>query len=63
MDIYNMALIDETFELFNQSLKAGQISLLEYYVEIDALIQKKQDYMQLENKYQKTIAQLYASEL
>ncbi|MCP9611574.1 TolC family protein [Coprobacter tertius] len=48
-----------TIDLLNKALKAGQISMIEYFTETTLWYQSLSNYIQLENEYQKTMAQLY----
>ncbi len=41
----------------------GQISMIEYFVEISVVYQSKTNLLQLENQYQKAMAQIYKSRL
>lgn len=45
--------------LLNKAIQAGQISMIEYFVDVTTLYQSLQNYMQLQNEYQKVMAQLY----
>lgn len=45
--------------LLNKAIQAGQISMIEYFVDITTLYQSIQNYMQLQNEYQKVLAQMY----
>ena len=46
--------------LLNKAIQAGQISLIEYFVGCDDSITKAvPNYLQLQNQYQKVMAQLY----
>ncbi len=49
--------------LLKQALVGGQISMIEYFVEVAVVYQSKINLLQLENRYQKTMAQLYKSRL
>ena len=50
-------------ELLRQALDGGQISMIEYFVEVAVIYQSKANLLQLENRYQKVMAQLYKSRL
>lgn len=45
--------------LLNKAIQAGQISMIEYFVDITTLYQSIQNYMQLQNEYQKVLARMY----
>lgn len=49
--------------LLKQALTGGQISMIEYFVEASVLYQSHQNYLQLENQYQKAMARIYKSKL
>ena len=49
--------------LLKQALTAGQISVIEYFVEVSVIYQSKQNLLQLENQYQKVMSQIYKSKL
>ena len=49
--------------LLNKAIQAGQISMIEYFVDVTTLYQSLQNYMQLQNEYQKVMAQLYKYKL
>lgn len=53
----------QTTSLLDKALKLGQISTIEYFLEISYLFTTYEKYLQLENKYHKVIAQLYKFEL
>ena len=52
----------KTFRL-KQALTGGQISMIEYFVEVSVIYQSHQNYLQLENQYQKAMARIYKSKL
>lgn len=49
--------------LLKQALVGGQISMIEYFVEVSVVYQSKMNLLQLENQYQKAMAQVYKSRL
>ena len=49
--------------LLNKAIEAGQISMIEYIVDVTTYYQSVQNYMQLQNEYQKAIAGLYKYKL
>ncbi|AVM51765.1 outer membrane protein TolC [Bacteroides zoogleoformans] len=49
--------------LLKRALVGGQISMIEYFVEISVIYQSKTNLLQLENRYQKAMAQIYKSRL
>lgn len=53
----------QNLALLNKALTGGQISVIEYFVEVAVIYQSKQNLLQLENQYQKIMAQIYKSTL
>ena len=53
----------QDLSLLKQALMGGQISMIEYFVEISVVYQSKTNLLQLENQYQKAMAQIYKSRL
>lgn len=49
--------------LLTKAIQSGQISMIEYFVDVTTLYQSLQNYMQLQNEYQKVMAQLYKFQL
>lgn len=49
--------------LLKQALEGGEISLIEYFVEVSVVYQSKANLIELENNYEKTMARLYKSRL
>jgi outer membrane protein TolC len=49
--------------LLKQALAGGQINMIEYFAEVSVVYQSRQNYLLLENRYQKIMAQLYKSKL
>lgn len=45
--------------LLDKALKAGQISMIEYFVSIATLYRSTDDYLQLQNEYYKLMAEIY----
>lgn len=45
--------------LLNRAIQTGQISMIEYFVDVTTLYQSLQNYMQLQNEYQKVMAEVY----
>ncbi len=46
-----------------KALAGGQISMIEYFVEVSVVYQSKTNLLQLENQYQKAMARIYKNEL
>lgn len=53
----------QDLSLLKQALTGGQISMIEYFVEVSVVYQSKQNYLQLENRYQKAMAKIYKNKL
>lgn len=53
----------QDLSLLKQALIGGEISMIEYFVEISVVYQSKTNLLQLENQYQKAMAQIYKSRL
>ena len=53
----------QDLEMLKQALTGGQISMIEYFVEVSVVYQSKQNYLQLENQYQKAMAKIYKNSL
>lgn len=49
--------------ILKEALKSGQISLIEYFSEAAIIYQSQLNYLQLENKYHKTVASLFKNKL
>ena len=63
MNAYDVPLMHRSLDLLKQALEEGQISLIEYFVEAEMIYKNLQAYMQLENQYQKVMANIYKNEL
>ena len=63
MNTYDVPLLHKTLDLLKQALKEGQISLIESFVEAESVYKNLQIRMQLENQYQKVMANIYKNEL
>ncbi|WP_239060664.1 TolC family protein [Bacteroides sp. 519] len=50
-------------ELLKQALMGGEISMIEYFVEVSVVYQSKINYIQLQNQYQKVMAKIYKHRL
>ncbi len=53
----------QDLSLLKQALTGGQISMIEYFVEVSVVYQSRQNYLQLENQYQKVLAKIYKGKL
>lgn len=63
IDAYDLSLMYNYLDLLNISLESGEISLIEYYVEAEDVFSKFQSFFELENRYQKLIAEVYKNSL
>ena len=63
MNAYDTPLMYRSLDLLKEALKEGEISLVEYFVEAESVYKNLQAYMQLENQYQKVMADIYKNEL
>lgn len=60
MDEYRHILQSQnSLALLNKAIQAGQISMIEYFVDVTTYYQSVQNFMQLQNQYQKVMSQLY----
>lgn len=60
MDEYRQILQSQnSLALLNKAIQAGQISMIEYFVDVTTYYQSVQNFMQLQNQYQKVMSQLY----
>lgn len=60
MEEYSAVLKQQnSIALLNKAIQAGQISMIEYFVNVTTFYQSMQNYLQLQNDYQKTMAQMY----
>ena len=53
----------QDLKLLKEALTGGQISMIEYFVEVSVIYQSRGNYLQLENQYQKAMAGIYKSKL
>lgn len=63
MHAYDVPLMYRSLDLLKQALTEGQISLIEYFVETEGIYKNLQAYMQIENQYQKVMANIYKNDL
>lgn len=62
-DYANVLEQQRNVELLNKALKAGQLSVIDYFVEISTIYDSHQSYLDVEKEYYKIIAQLYQYKL
>lgn len=53
----------QDLKLLRQALEGGEISMIEYFVEVSVVYQSQSNLLQLENQYQKVMARIYKSKL
>ncbi len=63
MEAYDTDLMYRTLLLLSEAVKAGQMSVIEFYMEADGIYGKLMEYMEIENRYQKLMAEIYKSRL
>ena len=60
---FRRVLFRSNLERLQQALTGGQISMIEYFVEVSVIYQSRMNYLQLENQYQKALALLFKARL
>lgn len=63
MQAYDIPLMHQTLDLLKQAVTAGQLSIIDYYVEVEGVYRNLQAYMEIENQYQKLMATVYKNRL
>lgn len=63
MQAYDIPLMHQTLDLLKQAVTAGQLSIIDYYVEAEGVYRNLQAYMEIENQYQKLMATIYKNRL
>lgn len=63
MQAYDTGLMDKTLSTLKQAVEAGQLSVLDYYSEAETVYVSQEKLVDLENRYQKVVAQLYKNSL
>lgn len=63
MQAYDIPLMHQTLDLLKQAVTAGQLSIIDYYVEAEGVYRNLQAYMEIENQYQKMMATVYKNRL
>lgn len=63
MQAYDVTLMHKTLCLLNDAVKAGQLSVIDFYVEAENVYKNLQAYIALENQYQKLMASIYENRL
>lgn len=55
--------VQQDFHLLQQALTSGEMSIIEYFVEVQSVYQSHSNLIQLENQYEKAMAKIYKSRL
>lgn len=63
MRAYDVTLMTNTLSLLKESVTEGQISVIDYYTEADNVYNKLMAYYEVENRYQKLLAEIYKNRL
>ena len=63
MQAYDIPPMHQTLDLLKQAVTAGQLSIIDYYVEAEGVYRNLQAYMEIENQYQKLMATVYKNRL
>ncbi len=63
LDAYDVALMYETLDMLNEAVTSGHLSVIAYYVEAENVYKNLSAYMEVENQYQKVMAEVYKDRL
>lgn len=63
MSVYDLPLLNDMFLLLDKALHGGELPLSQYFEQMNNLIRRHQAYLDLENRFQKLVARLYADRL
>ena len=63
LDAYDVDLMHETLDMLNEAVTSGHLSVITYYVEADNVYKNLAAYMEVENQYQKVMAEVYKNRL
>ncbi|MBO8428950.1 MAG: TolC family protein [Bacteroidetes bacterium] len=63
MEIYDTGLMYSTLEMLQKAVKAGELSIIDYYVEADSIYENLHSYLDVERAYHNAMAELYKNEL
>lgn len=63
MRAYDVTLMTNTLSLLKEAVTEGQISVIDYYTEVDNVYNKLMAYYEVENRYQKLLAEIYKNRL
>ncbi len=63
IQVYDKQLMEQTMAALDKAVKVGQISVIDYYREAETVYQNQSQLLELENRYQKVLAQIYKNDL
>ena len=63
MRAYDVTLMTNTLSLLKEAVTEGQISVIDYYTEANNVYNKLMAYYEVENRYQKLLAEIYKNRL
>lgn len=63
LSVYDVQLMENTLKMLKEAVLAGQLSIIEYYVEAEGVYRNMQAYLEVENQYQKVMASIYKNRL
>ena len=63
LSVYDRTLMLQTLDLLGESVKGGEMSVTDYFVEADQIYRNLQACTELECQYQKSLATLYKHRL
>ena len=63
MRAYDVTLMTNNLSLLKEAVTEGQISVIDYYTEADNVYNKLMAYYEVENRYQKLLAEIYKNRL
>ena len=63
MEAYDVPLMHETLDMLKEAVTVGQLSVINYYVEADNVYKNLAAFQEVENRYQKLMAEVYKNRL
>lgn len=61
--VYDLPLMMQTLDLLQESVKGGELSVIDYFTEADQIYRNLQAYLEIENRYHKAASTLYKNRL
>ena len=58
MKVYDVSLMNNTLHMLQRAVEVGQLSIIDYYVEADNVYRNLLSYMNIENQYQRLMAEI-----